>query len=73
MADRITGIEGRLKVVENKVDEIYTFITGTKKVWGIAAKNWKKALIFGCGVVTSAGIGNPQVQSVLKFVAGFLS
>lgn len=80
MADRITGLEGRMKAVEDtlsgigkQVDEITTYITGAKKVWGVAAKNWKKALIFGCGVMTSAGVGNPQVQNVLKFISGFFS
>jgi uncharacterized coiled-coil protein SlyX len=57
---------------DDKLDQILVWVTGAEKVAGIAAKHWKTALKFGCGVVTAWGISNPHVAHVIVFVGNFL-
>ena len=66
--NRLTKLEGEMTSINNNTDEILKFVKGANKIWGIASKNWKAAIIFGAGIMTSAGIGNPQVW---RFVSGF--
>ena len=54
-----------------KLDRILVWVDGANKVGGIAAKHWKTALKFGCGVVTAWGIGNPHVAHTIEFVGKF--
>jgi hypothetical protein len=57
---------------DDKLDVILKWVTGAEKVAGVAAKHWKTALKFGCGVVTAYGITNPHVAHVIDFVGKFL-
>lgn len=56
---------------DEKLDVILKWVTGAEKVAGVAAKHWKTALKFGCGVVTAWGIGNPHVAHTIEFVGKF--
>jgi t-SNARE complex subunit (syntaxin) len=56
---------------DEKLDVILKWVTGAEKVAGVAAKHWKTALKFGCGVVTAWGIGNPHVAHVISFIGTF--
>jgi len=53
---------------DEKLDQILVWVTGAEKVAGIAAKHWKTALKFGCGLVTAYGIQNPHVQNAVSFI-----
>jgi predicted nuclease with TOPRIM domain len=65
------AMQSQLAGQDDKLDQILVWVTGAEKVAGIAAKHWKTALKFGCGVVTAWGITNPHVAHVLQFVGSF--
>lgn len=73
--DRLSEVEKRVGKLENsmdnftgKLDDIYLFITGANTVFGFAKRNWKQAIVFGAGIMTAAGFGNPKVNA---FLVGF--
>lgn len=53
-----------------KLASIDDFVTGTTKIFGFAKKHWMKALSFGCGLMTAAGIGNPAVWNFIRHFFG---
>lgn len=53
-----------------KLDNIATFVTGANTIFGLARRHWKRVFIFGAGVMTSAGFGNPKVWA---FITQFAS
>jgi predicted nuclease with TOPRIM domain len=64
-------MQSQLSGQDEKLDQILIWVTGAEKVAGIAAKHWKTALKFGCGVVTAWGISNPHVAHAVAFVGNF--
>jgi hypothetical protein len=56
--------------VNSQLSDIRAFITGTNQVFGFAKKHWMKALSFGCGLMTAAGVGNPNV---IHFIQHFFN
>lgn len=67
----VMRLTGEVSDMRNSTDTILAFVTGANKVVGIAAKHWRTAIIFGAGVMTSAGFGNPAMWDFIKtFVGG---
>jgi hypothetical protein len=64
-------MQSQLLGQDEKLDTILAWVTGAQKVAGVAAKHWKTALKFGCGVVTAWGITNPHVARTIEFVGKF--
>lgn len=64
-------MQSQLVGQDDKLDQILVWVNGANKVAGVAAKHWKTALKFGCGVMTAWGISNPHVQNVVTFVGKF--
>jgi hypothetical protein len=56
--------------VAGKLDNITIFVTGANTVFGLAKRHWRTGLIFGAGIMTSAGIGNPAVWNFIRSFAG---
>lgn len=78
MTDHITAtaqqyqtLKSEMQVVVDNSAEILAVLTAAKKVGGIAVKHWKTAIIFGAGVMSAAGFGNPEVWAFInKFLGG---
>lgn len=56
--------------LDDKLDTITTFVTGANTIFGLARRHWKRVFIFGAGVMTSAGFGNPKVWAFVSSFAG---
>lgn len=56
--------------LDDKLDAITAFVTGANTIFGLARRHWKRVFIFGAGVMTSAGFGNPKVWD---FITQFAS
>lgn len=54
----------------DKLDTITVFVSGANTIFGLARKHWRRVFIFGAGVMTSAGVGNPKVWSFITSFAG---
>jgi hypothetical protein len=57
------------KIEEQNADILY-FVTGANTVFGFAKKHWKQAIIFGAGIMTAAGVGNPKVNAFITTFFG---
>lgn len=53
-----------------KLDTITVFVSGANTIFGMARKHWRRVFIFGAGVMTSAGFGNPKVWDFISSFAG---
>lgn len=53
-----------------KLDTITIFVSGANTIFGMARKHWRRVFIFGAGVMTSAGFGNPKVWAFITTFAG---
>lgn len=54
--------------MKNDTAKILDFLTGVDKIGGMARRHWRTILTFGCGIMTAAGLGNPDViEYVRKF------
>jgi hypothetical protein len=56
--------------LNDKLDNITVFVTGANTIFGLARRHWKRVFIFGAGVMTSAGFGNPKVWAFISSFAG---
>lgn len=56
--------------MSDKLDTITVFVSGANTIFGMARKHWRRVFIFGAGVMTSAGIGNPKVAAFITSFAG---
>jgi type IV secretory pathway VirB2 component (pilin) len=56
--------------IGEKLDTITVFVSGANTIFGLARKHWRRVFIFGAGVMTSAGFGNPKVWAFLSSFAG---
>lgn len=70
VAAQYDTLKGEVQTAVDNTAEILTIMTGVKKVGGIAAKHWKTAIVFGAGIMTSAGIGNPEVLGFIRSFFG---
>lgn len=61
-------MQNSIRRVNANTEEILRFVKGARKIAGITTKHWKTALVFGAGLMTSAGVGNPNVW---RFVTQF--
>jgi len=80
--NRIKSLEIRLVMMREELDkmlndvtgvksdtsEILALLTTTKDVYSFIKKYGGRVIVFGAGVMTAAGIGNPEV---LKFISHF--
>jgi hypothetical protein len=67
-AGEMTTLKSTVAQVKTNTDQILSVVDGGKKVFGFAMKHWKTALTFGAGLMTAAGIGNPEMT---KFISDF--
>lgn len=65
-----SALKQQADTVAKNSEEILSVITGAKRIWGVTTKHWRSAILFGAGVMTSLGVGNPEL---LKFVTRFFS
>lgn len=65
--DMQTAADERL-AMKRDLEEILALVSGAKKAGSLVVRYIPKAIIFGAGIMTAAGIGNPNV---LKFVTHF--
>lgn len=56
--------------IDTRLESIENFVGGYNTVAGLAKKHWKTILVFGAGVMSSAGIGNPKVWEFINTFAG---
>ncbi len=56
--------------INEKLDTITVFVTGANTVFGLARKHWSKIIVFGAGLMTAAGVGNPKVNAFLTTFFG---
>src|SRR5579859_7470191 len=82
---RVTILEGKMSTVQietaiaktaaiqarDNTAELLAIATGVKKVGSFVTRYGPKAIIFGAGIMSAAGIGNPKVQQVLSFISTF--
>lgn len=70
---RMTALEKQFSEfkdhISDKLDSIETFVGGYNNILGLAKKHWKTVAVFGAGVMSAAGVGNP---AVLTFIQHFL-
>lgn len=64
------GLKATQAEISTQLSEIKTFVGGYNTVAGLAKKHWKTILIFGAGVMSSAGVGNPKVWDFITNFAG---
>lgn len=60
-----SGLETRMASIEENTQQILGAITFTKNTAGYVSKYGPKALTFGAGLMTAAGIGNPHILSYI--------
>lgn len=77
MTDHITAtaqqyntLKSEMQIAVDNSAEILAVLTAAKKVGGIAVKHWKTAIVFGAGVMSAAGFGNPEVLGFIKTFFG---
>jgi len=83
LADRVAKIEHTIETViipdmtiatrhreeiKQDLERVLAVVTGAEKVGGFVVRYGPKAITFGAGIMTAAGLGNPEV---LKFVGSF--
>lgn len=61
------GIEQR-EAIKQDVEKVLAIVSGAEKVGGFVKRNLPRAITFGAGIMTAAGVGNPEV---LKFISTF--
>ncbi len=67
----VKTLQNQMTNIALDTQEILKWVTGGAKVFGFAKKNWKTAIIFGAGIMTSLGFGNPELLHFLvKFFGG---
>lgn len=59
----------RAKMQED-VGTILAYVTGAQKVGGVIVRHGPRAAIFGAGIMTSAGFGNPKVWAFISSFFG---
>ena len=75
--DRIDNIEKSVVELHGKVDQslvnqemLISLATAYNGVSGFVRKHGSKALSFGCGIMSVAGIGNPAVWKFIQHFFG---
>lgn len=69
---RMDSAETIRNEIATKLETIESFVGGYNTIMGLAKKHWKSIFIFGAGVVSTAGVGNPTVQHLADYVGKFL-
>lgn len=72
-AQRITALEGRMSAVEKSVEkvandttEILAVLKGTKTIAAYIKRYGRHTIVFGAGIMTSAGFLNPAVGDYIN-------
>ena len=65
---RVEMLETRMTTVEENTAEILAIVSGAKTVGGYIRKYGSKTIVFGAGLMTAFGVGNPAVT---KFISSF--
>jgi hypothetical protein len=64
-------VETNLATAVQNTTEILNILTYTKSVAGLVKRWGPRAVIFGAGIFTTAGVGNPKVwQFISHFFGG---
>ena len=67
LPDMVNAKEQREKI-KSDLERALAILTGAEKVGGYVKQYGPKAITFGAGIMTAAGIGN---QKVLSFITSF--
>lgn len=65
---KVAAMQNSIANVEQNTGEILAVLTGTKTAFGYVQRYGRRVIIFGAGVMTTAGFGNPDVW---KFITHF--
>lgn len=65
---RLTEIESKLDIIMNDMSVIISLNESVSTITGFVRKHYSKAVSFGAGIMTIAGIGNPHLWD---FIANF--
>lgn len=66
----MSKISTTVQDINDKIDTVVDVLTVTKSLSGFVKSYGPKAITFGAGIMTAAGIGNP---AVLKFIIHFFT
>ncbi len=58
------------ELMKQDVSKILAVVTGAEKVGSVVVRYGPKVITFGAGIMTAAGLGNPEV---LKFITSFFA
>lgn len=65
-----TDLNSKVDAAVDNTANIIDILQGAKKVWGVTVKHWRTVMIFGAGIMTSAGVGNPKIWEYISTFLG---
>lgn len=60
-----TGMDTRMKRIEDNTAGILDAVTFSRNTFGYVRKYGPKAITFGAGIMTAAGLGNPKIWAYI--------